>query len=57
MKTIYPAPDGRFIPGVPAIEQEVSNERAKELVESGAFTYDKPTRKPEPPPAAEPEEA
>lgn len=42
MKTIYPTGEA-YIPGVPAIEQEVSDERADELLaySPAAFTLDK----------------
>ena len=39
--TIWPVP-GRFLPGVPAVKQEVSPAAAKRLVESLAFTTKQP---------------
>ena len=54
MKTVYPiysGPNVLFVPGIPAIEQTVSDKDAAALVGTGAFTYDKPKK----PPAPEPE--
>lgn len=39
---VYPVP-GCWLPGVPAIEQDVSAKEAKELVATGAFSLDPPT--------------
>ena len=59
MKKVYPVFNGphvQFIPGIPAIEQELSDKDAAALVATGAFTYDKP-KPPKPEPTqAEPEQ-
>ena len=49
---VYPVP-GCWLPGVPAIEQDVSKKEAEELVATGAFTLEPP---PEDEPAAPAEE-
>ena len=41
MTRIFPVP-GRFIPGIPHVEQDVADEIAEYLVAQGAFTYDPP---------------
>ena len=54
MKTVYPVyvgPHIQYIPGVPAIEQTLSDKDAQALVDTGAFTY----KKPKAPAPAEPE--
>ena len=43
MKTVVPV-EGFFLADVPAVEQEVSDERARELVASGAFVEKPPPR-------------
>lgn len=40
--TVYPNPDGTFIDGVPAIEQEVTAEDAEWMCAHGAFLREKP---------------
>ena len=54
MKTVYPiysGPSVVFVPGIPAIEQTLSDKDAAALVATGAFTYDKPkAEKPAAPP-------
>lgn len=47
MKTVYPV-DGAYLNDVPAMEQEVSNERAAELIASGAFTDQPPPKSAQP---------
>ena len=51
MRTVYPVysgPNVVFVPGIPAIEQTLSDKDAKALVDTGAFTYDKPKPAPKP---------
>ena len=58
MKTVYPVyvgPNVLFMPGIPAIEQTLSDKDAKALVDTGAFTYDKPKKQPAPEPEPEQE--
>lgn len=38
---VYPVP-GCWLPGVPAIEQDVSKKEAEELVATGAFSLEQP---------------
>ena len=55
MKTVYPVyvgPHIQYIPGVPAIEQTLSDKDAQALVDTGAFTFKKPPKDSAP---AEPE--
>jgi len=47
VKIVYPIP-GRFVPGVPAVEQRVSDELAAALITHGAFTDDPPPAGAEP---------
>lgn len=42
---VYPVP-GHWLPGVPAAEQDVSEEEAAALVASGAFTLEPPAEEP-----------
>lgn len=44
---VYPVP-GRWLPGVPAVEQDVQEDEAAALVATGAFTLD-PPEEPAPP--------
>ena len=58
MKKVYPVFNGphvQFIPGIPAVEQELSDKDAAALVATGAFTYDKPKPVAEPEPEQETE--
>jgi len=44
---VYPVP-GHWLPGVPAIEQDVKEEEAATLVASGAFSLEPPDEPVEP---------
>lgn len=42
---VYPVP-GNWLPGVPAAEQDVTEEEAAALVATGAFSLDPPAEEP-----------
>ena len=44
---VYPVP-GHWLPGVPAVEQDVKEEEAATLVASGAFSLEPPDEPVEP---------
>ena len=56
MPRVYPNPDGTFFDGVPAIEQDVSDEDAEWMTRNGVFLLAPPAPAPAPP-EPEPEPA
>lgn len=52
---VYPVAD-HWLPGVPAVEQDVPKAEADELVATGAFTLEPPAEEPEPVAPADEEE-
>lgn len=58
MADVYPVTHGihvQFVPGIPAVPHlDITDKEAKELVDTGAFTFDKPPEpKPKPKPSKE----